>query len=212
MPGDPEEKMTRTTRHLIGREFDAFCDYVREDHAPYSPRGYGFIHRLSWMVTPKVRYDPIRFANALASHPAKPDVFVDTSIFDRRTDLRVWNALLSRRQGIIIVPAVHRELAPWLDSHPEHPATQAIRLRDPAVDLRTYDTTTPKESAAFTYYVRLLGLRKKLFAAFRATFEREHGRPPTANEEEDLRREAHRTAGPRGYLLGKKLGWQSLLQ
>jgi hypothetical protein len=197
---DPEERMTRTTRHLIGREFDAFCDFTRDSVVPFSPRDRVFIPRLSWMVTPKSDYDRVEFAHDLARHPAKPHVFVDTSMFDRRTDLRVWRALLSRHHGITIIPAVHRELAPWLESHPEHPAAQAIRLRDPAVDLREYGTNSPKETAALTYYVRLLGLRKQLFAGLTTTFEQEHGRPPTL---EELRREAHRT-GPRGYLLGKK--------
>ncbi len=101
-----------------------------------------------------------------------------------------------------IIPAVHRELGPWLASNPDHPAAQAIRLRDRAVDLREYDTTTPEQTAAFTYYVRLLGFRKKLFRALAIKFEGEHGRLPTMEEEKRLRREANEKLGPRGYLFG----------
>lgn len=204
MAREAEKKMTRTSRHFLGDTADGQVDFTQERVRPLARPNQAFIGRLSWLVTPKGSYDAVEFAKSLARHPGDPYVFVDSSLFDDRTDLRVWHALLNRHRGITLTPAVQNELSGWLEGHPNHPAAQAIRLSDAAVDLRQYDTNSPEESVAMQYYVNLLGVRKRLFRIGEIKFESEYGRPPTSAEQEVLRREMHEFFGARAYLLGKK--------
>lgn len=146
MAKQPEPRMTRTTRRLAGRDFEAFSDGVLQDPVT------GHVERLTWGVTPKSRYDAAAFARSLFSRDENPLVYVDTSLFDARTSPRLWEALLSRPRGMTIIPIIRKELEPWLAKHPEHVAARAIRLGDIAVDVREYDTGSPEETVAFEYY------------------------------------------------------------
>jgi hypothetical protein len=112
MAKQPEPRMTRTTRRLAGRDFEAFSDGVLQDPVT------GHVERLTWGVTPKSRYDAAAFARSLFSRDENPLVYVDTSLFDARTSPRLWEALLSRPRGMTIIPIIRKELEPWLRSTP----------------------------------------------------------------------------------------------
>jgi hypothetical protein len=196
-------KLTRTTRHLLGPGGQsgnlAALDSPDAEAAPPMYRD-----RLIWEMSPKSPYDPVLLSTAIAQNPNEPFVFVDSSLFDLRTPTAVWNALLSRPHGITIIPSIRAELEPWLHANPGHPATHAIRLRDAAVDVRDYDTRSPGDTRLYQYYANLLGIRKKLLPLLRGMFEVRHGRTPTREELDELKREAHANFGERGYMLLKK--------
>jgi len=196
-------KFTRTARHLLGPPgASGNIEALESPNAVAAPPMYR--RRLLWETSPKMPYDASRLAAAIVSNPADPYVFLDTSLFDDRTPLGVWDALLSRPRGITIIPAVRDELEPWLQANPGHPATHAIRLRDVAADVRDFDSRSPEEARLFQYYGNLLGVRKKLLRILRWQFEEKNGRPPNEGEVESLKRAAHEALGPRGYMLIKK--------
>jgi hypothetical protein len=130
--------------------------------------------------------------------------FADTSLFDVKTPESLWVSLLSREKGITIIPSVRRELEPWLRAHPDHPAAQAVLLRDSAIENREYDTWGAEEAAVFEYYVWLLALRKRMFLMVVSRFREQHSREPTPAEFEILKQQIQKDYGPRGYFLAKK--------
>ncbi len=93
-------KMTRTTRHLIGREFESHCDFYREKLVPGRVGDALFVNRLNWLVTPKLEYNRVNVARKLARHRGSPHIFVDSSLFDNNTEGRFWDVLFSGRNPI----------------------------------------------------------------------------------------------------------------
>jgi hypothetical protein len=156
------------------------------------------------VTTEKQEYDVGQFMRELVGLSTKPHIFADTSVFDDRTDRIVWKALLRRPRSLTIIPEVLCELKPWLATHPEHPAAQAVRLRDSAIVFPEKTQPTDQDAVPLQYYVNLLALRKRMFRMIAAKFEHEHGREPSGEETEELHRTVHARLGPRGYLLAKK--------
>lgn len=160
--------------------------------------------RLTLMGTPKLNYDAEELSRTVADASEEALFFCDTSLFDDRTDARLWKALLNREDKMVIVPPVRKELEPWLSSHANHVAGRAILNEEASVRFLGLDAEDKREQAAFEYYVNLLGLRKRLVTLQLAKFEEEHGREPSDGELRDLMRELHNNIGPRGYMLAKK--------
>ncbi len=169
-----------------------------------SPPGRIFVRRLHFAMTAKDDYDVGALCRLVADNPDRALFFCDTSLFDDRTDHRLFSALLNEEGKLVIVPPVQRELEPWLATHQDHPAARAIIARDPAIQFFTLDNSGGWEDAAAEYYVKLLGIRKRLLRLELAKFEEKHGRPPDAGELDRLHRDMHRALGPRGYLLARK--------
>ena len=195
---------TRTSRHFFGKSKAEGCDGVEYFDAPPSPPGRFFVPRLSFGSTPKVPYDVEGFSRSLATHPDRPLFFCDTSFFDRKTDTRLYEALLASTGTVVITPDVRRELEPWITSNPASCMAQAFLSGASPIEFRDYDTTSSGEPAASMYYVNLLGFRKKMVALARLQFENAHGRPPDEIEVRAVLSELHQRLGPRGYLLARK--------
>jgi hypothetical protein len=155
-------------------------------------------------ISPKSPYDSGEFCRGVADAPANVVFFCDTNLYHRKTDTRLWDALLNREGKMIIVPPVRRELDPWLASNEAHPAARAILDGDPAVEFSGIDPQDWRGKAAAEYYIELLGLRKKLADARLWEFEEEHGRPPEDEERRKLMERLHEDLGPRGYMLATK--------
>jgi hypothetical protein len=161
---------------------------------------------LTILATPKLNYDAEGLSRTVADASKEALFFCDTSLFDDRTDARLWEALLNREGKMVIVPPVRKELEPWLSSHANHVAGRAILNEESSIRFLGLDADDERGQAAFEYYVNLLGVRKRLVALELATFEEEHGRKPRDGELRDLMRVLHDKLGPRGYLLAKKGG------
>ena len=162
MSDGERRKDTRTGRYLTGtspREgFDGSTVFL---DVP-SPPGRRFVPRLTMALNPKSTYDTGEFCEGVASVPEDVVFFCDTSLFDRKTDARLWNALLNRESKMAIVPPVRRELAPWLASNETDRAARAILDGEPSVEVSGVDPDDRRGLAAAEYYVELLGFRKKL--------------------------------------------------
>lgn len=201
---DRKNKDTRTGRYL--RETSPRHGYDGKILLPPqpSPPGRVFVPRLTLRASPKAEYDVEGFARSVAAAPKDALFFCDTSLFDRRTYGRLWEALLNREGKVVVVPPVRRELEPWLASNPEHAAARAVLDGAPAVRFLGLDPDDWREHATLEYYVDLLGFRKRLLALERARFEEEHGRAPDEGEIRALKQGLNNNLGPRGYMLAKK--------
>jgi hypothetical protein len=155
-------------------------------------------------LTPKSPYDVGEFCEGVADTPENLVFFCDASLFDRKTDPRLWDALLNREGKAVLVPPVRRELEPWLASNRAHPAAKAILDGKPSVEVLGVDPEDRRGRAAAEYYVELLGFRKRPAILRLKEFEEEHGRSPDEEERRRLMAQLHEALGPRGYLLAKK--------
>jgi hypothetical protein len=204
MSGGERHKDTRTGRYLRGTSPRHGFDGSTVFPSVPSPPGRHFVPRLTLFWTPKSPYDSGEFCEGVADAPEDLVFFCDTSLFDRKTDPRLWDALLNREGKIVIVPPVRRELEPWLARNGAHPAARAILNGEPSVGVSGVDPDDRRGLAAAEYYIQLLGLRKKLATAKMWKFEEDHGRPPEDGEWRKLMQQLHEDLGPRGYMLAKK--------
>jgi len=168
------------------------------------PPGPAPLTRLGVTVTEKRDYDASDIARWIESSREDVQFFCDTSLFDNRTDARIWDALLGCNGCLVIIPPVYLELAPWLASHPAHPAARAVAERNPAIQFLTYEELSAWKVNVLTYYANLLGIRKHLVRAIVWGFEQTFGRQPDEAELAHLKQELHESAGPRAYLLARK--------
>jgi hypothetical protein len=197
-------KPSRTSRYLMGRSLAEGCDGAESYKPPPSPPNHRFIPRLCWTSTPKGPYSARKFAEALHGHPHRPLLYCDSSLFDEKTDSRIFDALVAGPGRTIITPGVRRELEPWLAHHEGLPIARAIRNTEGSIEVRTSDCHSGSEASAFRYYVHLLGVRKKILAARLAQFKDENGHACTPDEERKIRMQVNADLGPRGFLLAEK--------
>lgn len=149
--------------------------------------------------------DPEKIAKQIVDSNGNILFFLDNSFFDEETSLRIWDALFSLRDSVVVIPEVSRELAPWLDRHSDHPAAKAITGKARAIKFLGTDRNCPVTAAVFDYYICLLGQRKRLFLLLDKQFENRNGRSPNADEKRDIRQQTLELGyGPRGHLFGKK--------
>lgn len=198
---------TRTTEYLLGTKPEKGFDGEVQKCLPNasSPPGTAFISRLSWNGTPVVPNDPEALAQTVNCAEDRVLYYCDSSLFDRETDCRVWEALLSRRAKIVIVPHVLRELQPWLAANPDHIAAKAVTGKASAIRFLDLNRLSSSQISVREYYCNLLLIRKKAVNFYKMRFEDEHGRPPDQAELKALREQIHnKDIGPRGYMLAKK--------
>jgi hypothetical protein len=195
-------KYTRTTRYFTGTATSRGFDGTRSvpgwvlEHPTFIPR-------LNWKVSPKVHYDSEKLCESVAAAPDDALFFCDTSIFDVRTDDRLWPALTNRSGKLVLTPRVRIELEPWLKMHSDHIAARAVQSRDIGIRFLEYDRSV-EALTAYSYYMNLLGLRKRLAKLQEIRFERTHGRLPDEQEAIALKAETQRLWGERGAFLAKK--------
>ena len=188
------ERHTRTTRHLADRRFRD------PDTGPrLSPSQAGdprLIARLSWRALPKGDISWEHIAEGIRETGVV--VFADTSLFDDATPASFWDALDSPTR-LVLTDAVRRELQPWIERRPEHPAMALLRhtLDEPQDALVAQLRTSPP----FAYYFTLLALRRGTFDFYGRALAGELGRDPS---EDEVRRRVQQAVGERGLLLGKK--------
>ncbi len=149
-------------------------------------------------------------------------VFLDTNIFTRELDQRIWDALFSRQ--VYITPGVYAEMAPWLKTPF---CNKAIRDRvlaalkhqvncsrdgqvpPPFPEIQAGDIPKVEvlflgddfKSHGYEYYVRLLALRKVMGQAAANILTRQLGRTPSDDE---FLAEVQNRLGRRGLFIAKK--------
>lgn len=155
-------------------------------------------------ITPKLDYGTDELCRTIASIPDDVLFFCDTSLFDDKTDMRLYSELLDREGRIVIIPPVRRELDPWLDTHSEHPVAKAILGEERSIKFIEPKSDHKREESAAEYYVNLLGFRKMLLTLEFARFEQKSGQPPNNDEAKLLMQKLHQDIGSRGYILAKK--------
>jgi hypothetical protein len=199
---DERPKLTRTTRHLMGtnpsRGFDGFAPMP--SGVPQDPN---FILRLNWAITPKLNYDTELVCESIAMTPNDATFFCDTSMFDVRTDARLWPALLNQPGKLVLTPRVLLELEPWLKTHPDHIAARAVRERHKGIRFLEHNYNDD-QLAGYVYYMNLLGLRKRLVKLGRVKFAERQGRDPNEQELATIKENIQRTWGERGALIANK--------
>lgn len=156
---------------------------------------------------------------------ALPDaiLFLDTNVFTKELDLSVCDALFSRR--ILITPGVWKELHPWL-KNPFHNkpirdrvvaafgnqarsgqnsqevfASTRPSLDNPSLAVPRDNEDDDLMNHGYSYYVRLLAIRKMWGPLTVAALTKQFGRPPTNDE---FVAEVQRHLGERGFLLARK--------
>lgn len=206
-----QEKLraTRTSRYLIealGRQNNPEV-FVR----PRSSSEGRYLHseRLTVFVTPKHPVNSANVADGIKNCSDDVLFFCDTSLFDLDTDDRIWEALLRLKRQLILLPSVEIELQPWLKARPNHRMARAIVEEHSSINFFQYRDLPDWALPCITYYLNLLGLRKKLLTWKELEFEQAQGRLPAPDEETALRAQLQREVGPRGYLLAKK-GYSTL--
>jgi hypothetical protein len=160
--------------------------------------------RLAFQVAPKTRLDSEWLVALLARRPLAETIFVDSSVFDNRTSLAVWEALFDRSGGVTIIPSIAREIAPWVVAQPQHCAAQAVRLLDPSIDLWTSDLPTSVDRDVFLYYVSLLSLRKKVHSLVKIQIAERRRTDEAAVHEPHIWESVQQQFGERGMMLAKK--------
>jgi len=188
----------------MGRSPKQGFDGFTMELPPAPPPGMILLQRLQVLATPKRAYDISEICENIAANPERASFFCDTSLFDDRTDDRLWAALLNEPGKLVIVPHVYEELKPWLGRRPEHPVAKAIAAGDVGVRLFCFSGLAEWEQVAAEYYINLLGTRKWLLHWGIEGFERQHGRTPDAGELRRIKANVQRGFGERGYLLAKK--------
>jgi hypothetical protein len=171
------------------------------------PPGTEYCRKCTWKQTPKVEYDAGELAEALAQAEDRVLFFLDTSLFDTETDPRVWDALLAHKSKLVLIPAVRRELQPWIDEHADHAGAKAVTGDSSAfVEKAGIDPGHQTTVSLCDYYISLLASRKRAFELLDAQFELAHGRPPNDEERRALRVASNNMPSfrPRAHLLAKK--------
>lgn len=204
MKGSNAFKATRTTRYLMGTTSSQGFDGIRKEMIPPSPADHVFVPRLGFVMTPKEDYDIAELCNGISNHLNDALFFCDTSLFDDRTDDRLWLTLLQSNGKIVLIPSVLHELEPWLSTHKDHIVAKAILNKDSCIEFGGLDASDAEQHANFAYYVNLLGIRKRVLRLRIIEFERINGRSPDENEITKMKEEIHQTYNSRGYLLANK--------
>jgi hypothetical protein len=189
--GKPE---ARTLRVLAGTAPDA--EYLRSANEPERLRFQQF-----WRqdVTPNRLAEIIQAAHGAA-------IFCDSTVFLGHTPQVIWQSLL-RPNGIKLVPAIFREIQPWLkDPRGVNVAAHAAiaptigvpTVEGPAVIFGTQDQEL---TVACHYYINLLGLRKEFLDLIRLRLAHELGRPA---RQQEVNNYCQQVAGSRALLIGRQ--------
>jgi hypothetical protein len=195
-------RLTRTTRYLSAMHKSSGFEGTRPWRGPSDP---SFLLPLTFRTSPKASINPADLSELIAKAAEDGVVFfVDTSLFDDRTDPAVFEALLGTTASTVLIPEVKRELAPYFSTRPQAAFSKALATKHPA--LREYAWTEPRawRSTARDYYVTLLAVRKRWFDLMELHFTAINKRSPTAEEVAALRVEVQKMTGERGYILAKK--------
>jgi hypothetical protein len=163
----------------------------------------GFLHRLSWRITPKVPTDWGALIEAIGSE-TQIDVFCDTSTFSDDAPDALWEALLAEEGRLVITPRVWEELKPWLKIRPGQALWSAIGERSSGIGFSNDPKPGETGRRVYEYYTSLLRLRRAVGAASVNIFRKTHGRDPDADEARELLAEIQKNLGERGRLLAGK--------
>src|SRR6267378_5204184 len=196
---DEKRRLTRTTRHLSATHKSSGFDGTVPWLGPNDP---SFLPRLAWSTGPKTSISQVDLPASIAAAAEDGAVFfVDTSLFDDRTDPAVVEALLGTMASTVLIPQVKEELASYVSARPQAAIAKALATNHPALREYAWPERGAWRSNARDYYVALLGFRKRVFELMEINFTGSHGRAPTAEEAAALRVEAQKIFGERGYLL-----------
>jgi hypothetical protein len=138
--------------------------------------------------------------------PPGTSYFLDTGIWDESIEPRIWAALSAIDRKVFVVPGVREELRSWVERHPNHPGSVAIKRAETTASSMV--VLPPLEQGgdrhtAYTYYVSLLHLRRRALDVARLEFVKREGRAPESGE---LVAIAQQAFGQRGLLLTHKYG------
>jgi hypothetical protein len=196
-----KDRQTRTARYLTGVSPKLGYDgvkYVGTTH------GEGQSWRLGWEIEPQK--SPYDFSELCRTIEIAEDVqFVcDTSVVHDQVDPKFFSALLNRPAKTMLTPRVAMELEPWLARRRQHAIAKAMDSGHEAIAPLGVEEWGDAQRNAYVHYVNLLSYRKKLYSLVEYQFERDHGRPPGPQDEDEVRAKLQRDYGDRAYLLAKK--------
>jgi hypothetical protein len=172
--------------------------------------------------TPKIDWSPKDLAHAIGV-AAMPDalLFLDTNVFTTELTPIVWDAIYTKR--ILITPGVWKEILPWLNNPFHNKAARdyihaavwkqvdwhEVAQREPTPEeaiIKFAEAQVLFEDATFTshaysYYLRLLALRKAIGPMATSNLASRLGRAPTNDE---FLAEVQGQFGIRGLHMAKK--------
>ena len=104
---------------------------------------------------PKVSISQVDLSASIAAAAEDGVVFfVDTSVFDDRTDPAVFEALLGTTASTVLIPEVRKELAPYFSTRPQAAFSKAVAAKHPALRDYAWTERGAWRSTARDYYVR----------------------------------------------------------
>ncbi len=187
-----------------GQTFQRRDTYDGEILAP--PTGSsdpGYLRRLAWRTTPRIRTNWTETVNALGAEE-QIDVFCDNGIFADDAHADLWEVLLAAPGRMILTPRVLKELLPWLKIRPGHRVLKALKDEEDGVRIINEPQDGEPGKCAFDYYMSLLKIRRGGLEIARRAFRKEHGRDPNEAEDRDLLGKIQQSFGDRGRLIGGK--------
>lgn len=149
-------------------------------------------HRLAWYHEDLGDYSDENLAG-LTRHADFANIqwYCDSNLFIAPTGQPVWDALLEKQGRMVLAAPVYQEIKQWVDD-PAHNTEMAKRIAnavsDPGksgIQLNGFDGIGEHGRNLFSYYVYLLGLRKRAFEILSSEFAEIHGRTPTNQDISD---------------------------
>lgn len=168
-----------------------------------APPGFSYLPRLASQVTAKIRIDFGVVCNAIRRNATGALYFCDTNIFSDDMNAELWDALLSGRDKLALIPAVRLELKDWLARRPEHPIAQAAADNHPAIRKIDLNRLADWEKESASYYVALLNMRKQVLRSHLRRAESARGRELSTQERISVERAIEQGLGQRSYHLAQ---------
>lgn len=192
----------RTRRYLASTS--AKRGYDREEFIPKDAvDDPTFVPRLSYRDSPPGAEWRSDLADSVETVPPDVCFFLDTNIWDKNLDPKIWQALLARNDSVYVIPSVRLELKDWILRNPEYIGSRAIRESNPNLIVRNLPPTDSDEMTAYAYYIYLLQSRRNIAHFYKMQFREKQGRDPNSDE---LMAGIQRTFGERGLVLVHKDG------
>jgi hypothetical protein len=149
-------------------------------------------HRLAWFHQDLDGYSDEILAGIIRhAYFANVQWYCDSNFFIAPTGQSVWDALLEKQGRMVLAAPVYEEIRQWVDN-PAHNKEMAKRIADAVgnpgkagIQLTGFEGIGQHARNLFSYYVYLLGLRKRAFEILSSEFAEIHGRTPTNQEISD---------------------------
>lgn len=192
----------RTRRYLAATS--AKRGYDGEEFVPRSAvDDPTFVSRLSYKFSAPSAEWRSDLAESIEAVDPEVCFFLDTNIWDKNLEPKIWQALLARNDSVYVIPSVRLELKDWILRNPEYIGSRAIQESNPNLILQDLPSAGSDEMTAYVYYIYLLQSRRNIAHFYKMQFREKKGRDPDSDE---LMAGIQRTFGERGLVLAHKDG------